>query len=172
MDEHDNPQGAMEKMKVHQLGLMHRAFSIFVFNTTGLLLMQKRATGKYHSAGLWTNTCCSHPSPGEDTAEAAHRRLKEEMGFETTLLKAFDFTYHSKFENGLIEHEYDHVFVGKYDGEVFPNANEVQDYTYLSLDAIVERMEITPSVFTPWFKIAIPKIMDWKKSTMFFSEKL
>lgn len=164
VDENDNPIGSMEKMKAHQEGVLHRAFSIFVFNSSGLLLLQKRASGKYHSAGMWTNTCCSHPAPGEDTKEAALRRLEEEMGFTTSIEKLFEFTYRAEFDNGLIEYEFDHVFTGLYDGEIIPNHKEVEDYTFLSIEAIQERIESSPSVFSPWFKIAFPKIAEWKNS--------
>src|SRR4051812_9126556 len=115
----------MEKMKAHLSGDLHRAFSIFIFNSKGEMLLQQRAAGKYHNGDLWTNACCSHPAPGETTLAAANRRLQEEMGFTTILEKAFNFTYKVSFENGLTEHEFDHVFVGIYDGEIKINKAEV-----------------------------------------------
>src|ERR671938_198934 len=108
VDEQDHQQGIADKLEAHAKGLLHRAFSIFIFNSKGEMLLQQRATGKYHSSGLWTNACCSHPAPGEVTIIAANRRLQEEMGFATPLEKAFDFTYKASFENGLTEHEFDH----------------------------------------------------------------
>ena len=118
VNEHDDMVGIMDKMEAHQQGLLHRAFSIFIFNTKGEMLLQQRAFSKYHSGGLWTNACCSHPLPGEKTEDAAQRRLKEEIGFETSLEKIFDFVYKAAFENGLTEHEFDHVFAGEYEGKV------------------------------------------------------
>ena len=115
VNERDEPVGAMEKIEAHRKGVLHRAFSIFVFNKQGDLLLQQRAANKYHSGGLWTNTCCSHPEPGQQTKDAATKRLTEEMGFTTPLEKIFEFTYHTNFDNGLTEHEYDHVFTGQYD---------------------------------------------------------
>ena len=118
VNEKDEAIGTMEKMAAHEKALLHRAFSVFVFNKNGDLLMQQRAHSKYHSGGLWTNTCCSHPRPGEHVADAANRRLQEEMGFTTSLNKAFDFTYKAAFDNGLTEHEFDHVFIGIYEGPI------------------------------------------------------
>ena len=108
----------MEKMEAHKKGLLHRAFSVFIFNGKGEMLLQQRALNKYHSGGLWTNACCSHPMPGEKTEDAADRRLKEELGFETPLEKIFDFVYKAEFDNGLTEYEFDHVFAGEYEGEI------------------------------------------------------
>ena len=161
VDEQDNVTGAMEKIAAHENALLHRAFSVFVFNHSGELLLQQRALGKYHSAGLWTNTCCSHPRPGEDTETAALRRLKEEMGFETPLEKVFDFTYRAAFDNGLTEHEFDHVFVGYYDGAVAPDTSEVADHAFVSMQNIAEAMLADPGQFTAWFHIAFPKVMEW-----------
>lgn len=158
VDGNDCPIGIMEKMEAHQKALLHRAFSIFVFNDKGELLLQKRAANKYHSAGLWTNTCCSHPAPGEDTLEAAEKRLMEEMGFATPLEKIFSFTYKAPFANGLTEYEYDHVFTGTYNGLVHPNPSEVSDYCYQSLEEIKRNIELQPFHFTEWFKIALPEL--------------
>ena len=163
VDERDEPIGTMEKMEVHQKALLHRAFSVFVFNSKGEILLHKRASKKYHSAGLWTNACCSHPQPGEETLVAAENRLQEEMGINTVLKKAFEFTYKAAFENGLTEHEFDHVFVGMYDGAVFPNTEEVSDYCYKSMDEIKNSIQTDPQKYTEWFKIAFPKVEDYMK---------
>ena len=157
----DEPIGTMEKMEVHQKGLLHRALSVFVFDKSGRFLLQQRASSKYHSSGLWTNTCCSHPRPDENIKEAAKRRLKEEMGFETTLNEIFSFLYKAEMENGLIEHEYDHVFAGFYDHIPHPNPQEVQGWCYSSIEDLKEKMVRNPRQFTSWFKIVFPKIEDW-----------
>lgn len=159
----DEPLGTMEKMEAHEKGVLHRAFSIFLFDTKGNMLLQQRADGKYHSPGLWTNACCSHPRPGEDTATAAARRLKEELGIETALRPAFQFTYRAEVGNGLIEHEYDHVFVGTYEGQLQPNPDEVKAVTYESLDTIRESLHISPQYYTAWFKIAFPLLDEWRQ---------
>jgi len=158
VDEHDVPVGRMEKIEVHRKALLHRAFSIFIFNDKGELLLQQRAANKYHSAGLWTNTCCSHPQPGEDTLASANKRLYEEMGIHAPLEKAFDFIYRAAFDNGLTEHEYDHVFTGYYDGAIKPNAEEVSDYCFKSMNDIRESMISHPQKYTEWFRIAFPKL--------------
>jgi len=158
VDERDEPVGIMEKLEVHQKALLHRAFSIFIFNSKGEMLLHKRAANKYHSGGLWSNACCSHPRPGEDTLTAAHNRLQEEMGFTTELSKTFSFIYKAPFDNGLTEHEYDHVFTGTYNGIVQPNPQEVSDYCYQSVEAIKSNIIMQPGNFTEWFKIALPKL--------------
>lgn len=158
VDEHDVQTGTMEKMEVHQKALLHRAFSIFIFNKKGEMLLHKRADKKYHSGGLWTNACCSHPAPGEDTLTAAKKRLQEEMGFDTVIEKAFDFIYQAPFDNGLTEHEFDHVFVGSYEGPVVPNAEEVSDYCYKPVEDIRHSIQSHPRQYTEWFKIAFPKV--------------
>ena len=150
-------------MEVHEKALLHRAFSVFVFNTKGEVLLHKRALKKYHSGGLWTNACCSHPRPGEETLDAAEKRLQEEMGIRIQLKKAFDFTYKAVFENGLTEHEFDHVFTGIYEGVIFPNTDEVSDYCYKSIDEINESIKNQPQEYTEWFKIAFPKMQDYLK---------
>lgn len=159
--EKDSEIGMMEKMEVHRKGLLHRAFSIFIFNGKGELLLQQRALSKYHSGGLWANACCSHPKVGEEILSAANRRLKEEMGFETTLLKAFDFTYHSTFENGLTEYEFDHVYTGIYDGTFIPNKNEVMNFSFKPIGAIENLIKKNPENFASWFIIAFPKLKQW-----------
>jgi isopentenyl-diphosphate Delta-isomerase len=158
VDEQDNAIGTMGKMEVHEKAILHRAFSIFIFNNKGEILLQQRAADKYHSAGLWTNTCCSHPRPGEDTLAAAHNRLQEEMGFTTPLSKTFSFIYKAPFDNGLTEHEYDHVFIGTYNGIVQPDPLEVSDYCYQSVEEIKSNIITQPGKFTEWFKIALPKL--------------
>ena len=161
VDEKDVATGAMEKMEAHQKASLHRAFSIFIFNSQGKMLLQKRAAGKYHSAGLWTNACCSHPQPGEDTLKAAEKRLKEEMGFITPLKKVFDFIYRANLDNGLTEHEFDHVFVGTYDGAVFPDLDEASDYCYQTTEEIKRSLLAHPKKYTEWFKIAFPKLEEY-----------
>jgi isopentenyl-diphosphate delta-isomerase len=158
VDEDDNAVGAMEKMAVHEKALLHRAFSIFIFNTKGEMLLHKRAEAKYHSAGLWSNACCSHPAPGQDTLSAALKRLYEEMGFSTVIKPAFKFIYKASLENGLTEHEFDHVFVGTYDGVVKINREEASDFTYQSMNSIRSALQLTPELYTAWFKIAFPKM--------------
>ena len=158
VDEHDVQTGTMEKMEVHKKALLHRAFSIFICNEKGEMLLHKRADKKYHSAGLWTNACCSHPQPGEETVVAAATRLQEEMGFQVTLKKAFDFIYKAPFDNGLTEHEFDHVFIGTYDGEILPNADEVSDYCFKPVEEIKNSIQSHPQKYTEWFKIAFPKM--------------
>jgi isopentenyl-diphosphate Delta-isomerase len=163
VNERDEPTGTMEKMEAHRKGLLHRAFSVFVFNSRGEMLLQQRAEKKYHSGGLWTNACCSHPLPGEHTPDAANRRLREEMGFATKLDEVFDFVYRHRFENGLIEHEYDHVFTGFYEGMIAPDADEVQDYCYLPMPKIEESLRRNPEKFTAWFLLAFERISEWHK---------
>ena len=164
VDEQDNAIGTCEKMEAHRKGYLHRAFSVFVFDTSGRLLLQQRALEKYHCGGLWSNTCCSHPYPKEEVMTAAIRRLQEEMGFTTPLAKAFDFVYRAELEDGLIEHEFDHVFIGTYEGPVAPNSSEVMGVEYIHLDALAQKMEAEPARFTPWFHIAFPKLLQYLKS--------
>lgn len=154
----DEQAGIMEKMEVHEKALLHRAFSVFIFNSSGDMLLQKRAQKKYHSGGLWTNACCSHPRPGEEVTAAAERRLKEELGFSTALQKRFSFIYKAALDNGLTEHEYDHVFTGIYNGEIQANLDEAEDYCYMCLSKIDEELNFHPGKFTVWFKIAYPKL--------------
>ncbi|MDX3913992.1 MULTISPECIES: isopentenyl-diphosphate Delta-isomerase [Olivibacter] len=151
VNEQDEAVGKMEKLEAHQKGLLHRAFSIFVFNTAGELLLQRRALNKYHSGGLWTNTCCSHPLPNEDTLIAAQNRLQEEMGFQTTLRPLFSFLYKTSFHNGLVEHEFDHVYVGEFSGEIIPNREEVMDYQWIAYQNLEQMIKSSPDAFTFWF---------------------
>lgn len=158
VDEQDRVVGNMPKMEVHEKGLLHRAFSVLLFNDQEELLLQQRAFNKYHCGGLWTNTCCSHPRPEEDVKDAALRRLKEEMGIACDLQKSFEFIYKAEFDNGLTEHEYDHVFFGSFSGNPVINPNEVADWKYLSLHAIKKDMADHPDHYTPWFKIILDRI--------------
>ena len=155
VDTKDQPVGDMDKLEVHKKGLLHRAFSTFIFNDNGQLLLQRRAKEKYHSANLWTNTCCSHPRPGEPTLEAAKRRLKEEMGIETDLEKKFDFIYHAQLDNNLIEYEFDHVYIGQYNYPPLLNPNEASDYRWISIDELKGEINLYPGRYTEWLKIAI-----------------
>lgn len=142
--------GSMEKIEAHKRAVLHEAFSIFVFDSDGRLLLQRRALGKYHSGGLWTNTCCSHARVGEDLTEAVNRRLQEEMGFKTKLQEVYQFTYKVNFDNGLSEHEYDHVFVGRYIGPVNPDPEEVADFKWISKEELLQDINVHPEHYTYW----------------------
>jgi isopentenyl-diphosphate delta-isomerase len=155
VDEDDRETGTMGKQEAHVRGLKHRAFSIFVFNDRNELLLQRRALDKYHTPGLWTNTCCSHPRAGERNDDAAHRRLQEEMGFDTDLIPVFTLSYRVAFPDGIIENEYDHVFLGRYSGEPVTSPLEVEDHVWLSMEAIREWMEKDPEQFTHWFRLIV-----------------
>jgi len=161
VNENDVTVGAMEKMEAHREAVLHRAFSIFIFNAKGEMLLQQRAINKYHSGGLWTNACCSHPRPGEETIEAAQRRLKEELGFQIPLKKIFDFTYKTEFNNGLTEFEFDHVFVGEYNGNVAANPEEISDFCFKEMKEIKQSLQTHPQKYTVWFQLAFPKIEQW-----------
>jgi isopentenyl-diphosphate delta-isomerase len=158
VDKNDRPVGSMEKMEVHRKGLLHRAFSIFIFNSNNEMLLQRRAMEKYHSGGLWTNACCSHPTSIEPIKAAAEKRLQEEMGFTVPLTKAFDFIYQAKFENGLSEYEFDHVFTGVYNGPIDPDNQEVMDFRFEPINKIRASILHEPQNYTAWFKIAFPKL--------------
>ena len=158
VDEFDKELGIMEKMEAHQKALLHRAFSVFLFNSKGEMLLQRRAASKYHSGGLWTNACCSHPRPGESNLDAATRRTFEELGFYPEIRDAFSFIYKAEFDNGLTEHEFDHVFVGEYEGPVIPDPKEVSEYCYKSLDQIRTELLQQPHLYTEWFKIAFHEV--------------
>jgi isopentenyl-diphosphate delta-isomerase len=155
VDEQDREIGREEKLKTHQLGLLHRAFSVLIFNDSNEMLLQKRALTKYHSPGLWTNACCSHPQPDETVPEAGERRLMEEMGFSTELKEAFSFVYKADVGSGLTEHEFDHVMVGRYNAHGNYNLAEVSDARFVSLQELEEEITATPEQFTPWFRIII-----------------
>lgn len=167
VDENDQQIGVLEKMEAHEKALLHRAFSVFIFNDEGKMLLQKRAISKYHSGGLWTNACCSHPRPNETVFAAANRRLQEEMGFETALKPAFQFTYKAAFDNGLTEYEYDHVFVGTFNGEIFLNAKEADSYSFTFINDVEVNVQQNPLLYTEWFKIALPKVKQWLQTNKF-----
>ncbi len=158
VNDNDMPLGTMEKMEAHERGKLHRAFSVFIFNKNGEMMLQKRAAEKYHSPGLWTNTVCSHPRPGEDIEEAAHRRMMEEMGFDAPLKELFSFTYKANVGGGLTEHEFDHVFIGTTDQKPNPNPEEVSDWKYMSVQEILDDIKKNPSDYTEWFKIAVKEL--------------
>jgi len=151
VNEKDEQIGVEEKLRVHLEGKLHRCFSILVFNSKGELLIQQRAKSKYHSPGLWSNTCCSHPRPNEDLKEAAKRRLKEEMGRECDLKEIFSFIYKAK-SGDFIEHEFDHVFFGKFDGNPTPNPKEVQNFKWINLKELKKDIKEHPRKYTFWFK--------------------
>jgi isopentenyl-diphosphate Delta-isomerase len=155
VDIHGNETGSMEKLAAHEKGLLHRAFSIFIFNDQDELLLQRRADGKYHSSGLWSNTCCSHPGPGEEVTVAAHRRLQEEMGFDCDLNEVFSLTYKAAVGNGLTEHEYDHVLVGRCNASPQANLDEVQEWKWISLNPLSEDILRFPDQYTNWLKLII-----------------
>lgn len=163
VDEFDNELGEMEKMEAHEKAELHRAFSVFIFNDNNQLMLQQRALSKYHSPGLWTNTCCSHPRPDEEVLEAGHRRLMEEMGFDCPLEKIFDFVYKAKFDVGLTEHEFDHVLFGRYSGDPVINPDEVHDWKWMSMDEIAKEMQSHPEKYTIWFRIAFDRVYDFLK---------
>ncbi|WP_313375586.1 isopentenyl-diphosphate Delta-isomerase [Chishuiella sp.] len=153
VDENDNKLGLMEKQQAHVAGLLHRAFSVFVFNSKGELMIQQRAASKYHSPTLWTNTCCSHPRENETYIEGVHRRLEEEMGFDCELEFKFSFIYKAHLDNNLTEHELDHVFIGTYNNEPNLNPDEVMAYRWVELDELKKDIEKNPQLYTAWFKI-------------------
>src|SRR5690606_9896274 len=153
VNEKDEQIGLMPKMEAHEKALLHRAFSVFVFNEKNELMIQQRAFEKYHSPGLWTNTCCSHQREGESNVEAGKRRLQEEMGFVTDLKDTVSFIYKAPFDNGLTEHEFDHILVGYYDGEPNLNPEEVSDWKWMTLEDLKMDMEKQPQLYTEWFKI-------------------
>jgi isopentenyl-diphosphate delta-isomerase len=154
VDADDREIGTEAKLPAHRAGVLHRAFSILVFNARGETMLQQRAPGKYHSGGLWTNVCCGHPRPGEAVESAAHRRLREEMGFDCPLSHAFSFTYRVDLDRGLTEHEYDHVFVGRFDGEPVANPAEASGWRWAAPEALDREIAAAPERFTEWFKIA------------------
>ena len=153
VDELDNQLGLMPKMQAHEKAVLHRAFSVFIFNDKGELMLQQRAAHKYHSPLLWTNTCCSHQRDGESNIEAGKRRLIEEMGFKTNLKEIFSFVYKAPFDNGLTEHELDHVMIGNFNGVPKINPDEVASYKWMTLEAVKKDIELQPNIYTAWFKI-------------------
>jgi len=159
VDEKGNEIGTGGKIKTHQEGKLHRAFSIFIFNSRNELLLQKRASIKYHSGGLWANTCCSHPNQGETTLDAAHRRLKEEMGFDCDLKEAFTFTYKIKFDDDMTEYEYDHVFIGEFNGKPDPDKNEVEEWKLVSLEDLKKDVDNNAENYAYWLKECLDKLI-------------
>jgi isopentenyl-diphosphate Delta-isomerase len=159
VDGEDRCIGTAEKLRAHREGLLHRAFSVFLFNARGELLLQRRSLAKYHSPGLWTNTCCSHPRPGETVESAAVRRLSEEMGIACRLESAFSFVYRAELGRGLIEHEFDHVLVGRFDGAPHPDPREVMQTRWLARDALRTELVHSPENYTAWFHLAIERVL-------------
>lgn len=160
VDENDQEIGSMEKMEVHEKGLLHRAFSILIFNSKNEMLLQQRALSKYHSGGLWTNTCCSHPRKDESILQAANRRLQEEMGFSTELEAKFSFIYRAELDQKMIEHELDHVFLGTFESDFQFNREEVMDYRWISIPDLIQEIQDSPNTFTEWFKILMVEYLD------------
>jgi isopentenyl-diphosphate delta-isomerase len=164
VDQNDREIGSEEKLKAHSNGAkLHRAFSIFVFNSKGETMLQKRAMTKYHSPGLWTNTCCSHPNYGESIIGAAHRKLRQEMGFDCDMDERFSFTYKAEVGNGLTEWEYDHVLFGRYDKDPMLNPEEAEEWKWISLDDLKKDAERNPKAYTAWLRIIIDRIIDERK---------
>ena len=157
VNENDEQIGLMPKMEAHEKALLHRAFSVFVFNSKNELMLQQRALSKYHSPGLWTNTCCSHQRDGESNIEAGIRRLDEEMGFTTSLEDTISFIYKAPFDNGLTEHEYDHILVGHFEDEPQINEDEVAAWKWMALEDVKKDIEHMPELYTAWFKIIFEK---------------
>jgi isopentenyl-diphosphate delta-isomerase len=152
VDENDNETGTLEKLEAHRKALLHRALSVFIINSAGEWILQRRALNKYHSNGLWTNTCCSHPYPGESCLEAANRRLLEEMGMQSELKEVFQFTYKEKLDNDLWEHELDHVFIGISDNLPVINKFEVMDWRAVPFDEMEREINSNSASFTAWFR--------------------
>jgi len=157
VNEKDEPIGLMPKMEAHEKGLLHRAFSVFVFNDKNELMLQQRAISKYHSPGLWTNTCCSHQREGESNIQAGKRRLQEEMGFTTDLKDTMAFIYNAPFDNGLTEHEFDHILVGNFNDFPDLNPQEVSAWKWMKLEEVQKDMKNHPERYTEWFKIIFDK---------------
>ena len=163
VDINDQKIGLMEKIEAHEKALLHRAFSVFIFNKKGELMLQQRAASKYHSPLLWTNTCCSHQRDGESNVNAGRRRLQEEMGFVTDVKEVFSFIYKAPFDNGLTEHEFDHVMIGRYNKEPNINKKEAENYKWMALENVKTDIKENPSIYTEWFKIIFDK--SYKKLT-------
>jgi isopentenyl-diphosphate delta-isomerase len=165
VDREDNPVGTLPKMEAHEKGVLHRAFSVFILNQKGELMLQQRALHKYHSPALWTNTCCSHQREGEENLQAGTRRLEEEMGFSVPLEELFSFIYKAPFDNGLTEHELDHVMLGYYEGIPEINSDEVNAWKWMSLNEIASDLTVNPESYTVWFKIIFERFFNHIKST-------
>jgi isopentenyl-diphosphate delta-isomerase len=160
VNEKDEQIGLMPKMEAHEKAVLHRAFSVFIFNNKNELMLQQRALDKYHSPGLWTNTCCSHQRNGETNIQAGTRRLQEEMGFVVDLQESISFIYKAPFENGLTEHEYDHILIGKYNDRPNINLEEVANWKWMPLEAVRKDMILHPQLYTEWFKIIFEKFYE------------
>ena len=171
VDENDQPIGQMEKQAAHVTPHLHRAFSVFIFNSKGELLLQQRALSKYHSPGLWTNTCCSHPRAGETTAQAAQRRLMEEMGMACEMREVYTFLYKAPVGQGLTEHELDHVFIGQSDDEPNINRDEVESWKYMSLNDLKEDIKNHPEQYTEWFKITFEEMTRHAEVLLFWGKE-
>ncbi len=165
VNENDEPIGLMPKMEAHEKAVLHRAFSVFIFNSKNELMLQQRAAHKYHSPLLWTNTCCSHQRDGESNIQAGTRRLQEEMGFTTSLKETTSFIYKAPFDNGLTEHELDHIMVGYYNDEPVINPCEVADWKWMTLQDVKSDMATNPEIYTAWFKIIFDKFYDFINTT-------
>ena len=163
VDKENNKIGTEEKIQAHLKSLLHRAFSIFIFNSRYELLLQKRASSKYHSGGLWTNTCCSHPREGEDILDAANRRLDEEMGIKTSLRKVYDFIYKAELDNQLTEYEFDHVFYGVFDNDPILNKDEAEDFKWVDMETLNNDIIKNEDNYTVWFKIAFEYFYNYLK---------
>jgi isopentenyl-diphosphate Delta-isomerase len=164
VDSEDIVLGKMEKSIVHQKGILHRAFSVFIFNSKGQMLIQQRANEKYHSGGLWTNACCSHPRFGENLNDAVKRRLYEEIGLHCSTTFAFSFQYKAEFENGLIENEFDHVYIGVSDDQPVPDFSEVKDWKYEEVSSIQQNLKENPSEYTVWFRLCFEQVLKHYKT--------
>ena len=160
VNEQDEQIGLMPKLEAHQKALLHRAFSVFIFNDKNELMLQQRALDKYHSPGLWTNTCCSHQRDGETNLEAGKRRLQEEMGFVVDLQESISFMYKAPFDNGLTEHEYDHVLLGKYNNKPVINTSEVASWKWMLIEEVKDDIAIHPELYTEWFKVIFDKFYE------------
>ena len=160
VNEKDEQIGLMPKLEAHEKAVLHRAFSVFVFNDKNELMLQQRAQSKYHSPGLWTNTCCSHQRDGESNIEAGKRRLDEEMGFVVDLQESISFIYKAPFDNGLTEHEFDHVLLGKYNYEPVINIDEVASWKWMPLEEVKMDISLQPELYTEWFKVIFDKFYE------------
>lgn len=160
VNDQDEAIGIENKTQAHLMGMLHRAFSVFVINSAGKLLVQKRALTKYHSRGLWSNTCCGHPRPGESIESASRRRLREEMGFDSNLSEVFDFVYRADLEDGLIENEYDHVLVGSFDGQPNPDPTEIAEWRWVDMATLSMDLEQHPERYTYWFQISFHRFLE------------
>jgi isopentenyl-diphosphate delta-isomerase len=165
VDIYDNPIGSMGKLETHQKSLLHRAFSVFLYHEDKLLI-QQRSFGKYHSAGLWANTCCSHPREGEKLADAVARRLEQEAGISCETEELFSFVYHAEYSNGLCEYEYDHVFIGEYDGGWKANPEEIAQMKWITIEELEKDLLENPRNYAKWFLIAAPKVMQKIKTML------